>query len=52
MQVVVHTREAAEDTLAILKDCMPQDAYIDIHCFTGVSVKGKVRRGPAFENVF
>jgi TatD DNase family protein len=32
--VIIHTREAEEDTLRILKDVLPTDWNIHVHCFT------------------
>eukprot|EP00276_Gloeochaete_wittrockiana_P003546 CAMPEP_0184657158 /NCGR_PEP_ID=MMETSP0308-20130426/17019_1 /TAXON_ID=38269 /ORGANISM="Gloeochaete witrockiana, Strain SAG 46.84" /LENGTH=264 /DNA_ID=CAMNT_0027094593 /DNA_START=91 /DNA_END=885 /DNA_ORIENTATION=+ len=32
--IVVHTREAEEDTLRIMKEHVPQDWRVHVHCFT------------------
>lgn len=32
--LVIHTREAEEDTIEILKEIVPQDFRIHLHCFT------------------
>ncbi|KAL7268605.1 hypothetical protein RUND412_008769 [Rhizina undulata] len=32
--IIVHTREADEDTLAVLRDHVPKDHHLHIHCFT------------------
>jgi TatD DNase family protein len=32
--IVVHTREAEDDTLLIMKELVPQDWFVHVHCFT------------------
>jgi TatD DNase family protein len=32
--LVIHTREAEEDTLQALKDCVPPEWKVHVHCFT------------------
>jgi TatD DNase family protein len=33
--IVIHSRSAEEDTMAIMKELIPKDHYIHLHCFTG-----------------
>lgn len=35
--IVVHTRDAADDTLALLREHVPRDHSLHIHCFTSTS---------------
>jgi len=37
LPVIVHTREADSDTLAILREHLTQDSRLHIHCYTGSS---------------
>jgi len=32
--IVVHSREAEEDTIKIMKDNVPSDWLVHVHCFT------------------
>ncbi len=32
--LIIHTREAEEDTLAIMRDAVPSDWKVHVHCFT------------------
>ena len=32
--LIIHTREAEEDTLSVLRDCVPDDWPMHVHCFT------------------
>jgi TatD DNase family protein len=32
--IVIHTREAEEDTFNFMKQYLPSDYKIDVHCFT------------------
>lgn len=32
--IVIHTREAEEDTLAMMKENIPKDWKLHVHCFT------------------
>lgn len=32
--LIVHTREAEEDTLALMREHLPRDARVHVHCFT------------------
>ena len=42
LPLVVHTREAEEDTLALMKEHLPADHKVHVHCFT--SSLGMARR--------
>lgn len=33
--IIIHTREADEDTLTILRECLHEGTQIHVHCFTG-----------------
>lgn len=35
LPITIHTRDAEDDTLEILKKAMPKDHFFHIHCFTG-----------------
>uniref|UniRef100_A0A0G4GGY1 C3H1-type domain-containing protein n=1 Tax=Chromera velia CCMP2878 TaxID=1169474 RepID=A0A0G4GGY1_9ALVE len=35
MPLVLHVRDAEEDALPILKECLPKNQRIHVHCFTG-----------------
>ena len=39
--VVIHSREAFEDTWAIVNDCLPPDHPFEIHSFTGTLEEGE-----------
>jgi len=39
--IVIHTREAEEDTLKILHEHLPRDWRVHIHCFTGTPAFAK-----------
>ena len=32
--LIVHTREAEEDTLRLMREHLPRDARVHVHCFT------------------
>jgi TatD DNase family protein len=33
--IVIHTRHAEEDTMVIMKELIPKEHFIHVHCFTG-----------------
>ena len=35
MPIIIHSREADADTLSIMKDYVPKDWYVHVHCYTG-----------------
>merc|ERR1719443_1893891 len=35
LPLVVHTREAEDDTLRVLRDCVPRDHKVHVHAFQG-----------------
>jgi len=49
--IVVHCRNAEQDTLRILQECLPQDWRVHLHCYTG-NATNAAKFAAAFPNLY